>query len=365
MYNVKVHGAGSIGNHLSQAARRLNWDVTICDVDEAALARTRNDIYPSRYGKWDDSIQLCLSEDAPRGGFDIIFIGTPPDIHMELAIEAIEENPAAILIEKPLCTPYLERADELVAKAAEKGIKVFVGYDHVVGMASDKVDDVLEREDFGAIETIDVEFREHWGGIFAAHSWLAGPQDSYLGYWERGGGASGEHSHAINLWQHFANLSGAGRVRDVSATLDIVDDGVLKYDKICAINVKTENGLVGRIVQDVITNPPRKWARLQGSQGYVEWQCGIKPGCDGVFWVTDGNDVQETIVEKTRPDDFLKELKHIAETLKNPIQPSVISLEKGLDTMMVIAAIHKSAELGQTIQIDYDKGYNPSALKSV
>ncbi len=31
----------------------------------------------------------------------------------------------------------------------------------------------------------------------AAHPWLAGPQDSYLGFWRRGGGASGEHSHAI------------------------------------------------------------------------------------------------------------------------------------------------------------------------
>jgi predicted dehydrogenase len=86
MYNVKILGAGSIGNHLANASRRLGWNVTLCDKDPAALQRTKDDIYPSRYGQWDESIQLFISSEAPRGGFDLIFIGTPPDSHMDLAI---------------------------------------------------------------------------------------------------------------------------------------------------------------------------------------------------------------------------------------------------------------------------------------
>jgi phosphoglycerate dehydrogenase-like enzyme len=31
MYNVKILGAGSIGNHLANASRRLGWNVTLCD----------------------------------------------------------------------------------------------------------------------------------------------------------------------------------------------------------------------------------------------------------------------------------------------------------------------------------------------
>ena len=42
---------------------------------------------------------------------------------------------------------------------------------------------------FGKPLFIDVEFREHWEGIFKAHEWLDGPQDSYLGFSQRGGGA--------------------------------------------------------------------------------------------------------------------------------------------------------------------------------
>jgi hypothetical protein len=34
---VKVLGAGSIGNHLSNAARRLGWSVDMVDSDPAAL----------------------------------------------------------------------------------------------------------------------------------------------------------------------------------------------------------------------------------------------------------------------------------------------------------------------------------------
>jgi len=110
MKRVKVIGAGSIGNHLSHAARQLDWTVDICDLDPAALIRTKEMIYPERYGQWDDQISLFPATDVPVGGYDLICIGTPPDSHLDLAIKALEEEPDALLIEKPLCAPDLERA---------------------------------------------------------------------------------------------------------------------------------------------------------------------------------------------------------------------------------------------------------------
>ena len=55
---VKIYGAGSIGNHLSHASRVLDWEVDVYDLDNNALDRMKNIIYPSRYGKWDESIKL-------------------------------------------------------------------------------------------------------------------------------------------------------------------------------------------------------------------------------------------------------------------------------------------------------------------
>ncbi|MDH5537978.1 MAG: Gfo/Idh/MocA family oxidoreductase, partial [Rhizobacter sp.] len=221
-FNIKILGAGSIGNHLSNAARSLGWSVDLCDIDPSALERTRTQIYPSRYGRWDDAIRLHESKDEPRGGHDLIFIGTPPHVHLPLALRALDEKPKAILIEKPVCGPDLDGAKDLLDRAQREGVAVFVGYDHVIGRASRIAGDLALSADLGPVTTLDVEFREHWGGIFSAHPWLAGPWETYLGYWQRGGGASGEHSHAANLWQHFAHQLGAGRVVEVQATLDMV-----------------------------------------------------------------------------------------------------------------------------------------------
>ena len=136
---VKVLGAGSIGNHLSHAARRLGWEVDLIDIDPASLERARNEIYPTRYGKWDEAIRLFTADSAPKGGYDLIIVGTPPDSHIPLALSTLDEDPRALLVEKPVCTPDLEGADELVAKAKAKSCQLFVGYDHVVGAAADRV----------------------------------------------------------------------------------------------------------------------------------------------------------------------------------------------------------------------------------
>ena len=360
---AKVFGAGSIGNHLSNALRVLGHDVVLCDVDRTALWRTKADIYPARYGRWDNSIELCLVDDATRGGFDFIVIGTPPDSHIELALRALEESPNAILIEKPVCTPTLEGVNDLLAGAKARGCQLFVGYDHVVGGAARRFCELIRDGVAGDAETLDVEFREHWGGIFAAHPWLDGPSDSYLGYWRRGGGAAGEHSHAFNLWQHFAHQLGRGRVKQVTATIDYVNVNGAEYDRLCLANLVTEHGLVGRVVQDVVTRPSRKWARVQGSEGFIEWQCGYAAGKDAVIYARHGQDPSIETISKTRPDDFVLELKHIFAVMNRQINAQDLAVERGLDTMMLIAAAHKSSQQGRSVLLDWEKAYSPVALR--
>lgn len=356
---VKIFGAGSIGNHLANASRRLDWQVDVVDIDPEALRRMREEIYPARYGAWDPAIGQHVADDAPTGDYDIIMIGTPPDHHVGLARVAIAEHPTAVLIEKPLGTPDLEGLADLHAEAGAAGVAVFTGYDHVVGEASSLMTDALAAGKFGTLETLDVEFREHWGGIFAAHPWLDGPTDTYLGFWKRGGGASGEHSHAANLWQHFAHAAGQGSVVEVQARLDYVTQGGADYDRICLLNLTTETGFCGRVVQDVVTKPPRKWARAQGRDGGAEWRCGLEPGKDA--YVPDGGEAR--VIAKTRPDDFIRELRHVEEALASKSwHESPISLERGLDTMLVIAAAHRSQAGGRSVRIDRAAGYSTAAL---
>ena len=237
--HIKIYGAGSIGNHLAHAASSLNWMVDVYDVDKEALGRMKNDIFPNRYGQWNDNIRLFTSAELQKIYYDYIFIGTPPDVHMKLLLEAINENPKAILVEKPLCVPSNIEIETL-SKIENTNIPIFVGYDHVVSKASETITKLLLNNEIGNILTIDVEFRENWKGIFRAHPWLSGPSDTYLGFWERGGGASGEHSHALNLWQYFARISKIGKIEKIQGMLDYVNDSQTKYDRLCLINLKTD-----------------------------------------------------------------------------------------------------------------------------
>lgn len=364
MNTVKIYGAGSIGNHLAHASRSLGWKVDIFDIDEEALIRTKQDIYPSRYGSWDKEIGLYLLDEKPEEQYDYVFVGTPPDTHMEIALNSIKvDRPKCILVEKPFCTPDLLDAEKLYLNAKQKGVRIFVGYDHVVGESTSAFSKLLLNHDLGNPITLDVEFREHWGGIFNAHPWLNGPQDSYLGYWKKGGGSTGEHSHALNLWQHFANIAGQGRAIKVSADLQYITNDDVDYDRLSLANIITETGFIGRVVQDVVTLPTRKWARIQTERGFIEWECGFEDGKDRVVYssIEDQNKTNEKVFNKTRPDDFIRELEHIEQCVDTNID-SPISIERGLETMLLIFAIYTSSQKGRSVNIRYDKGFTKHAI---
>ncbi len=359
---VKIYGAGSIGNHLTNASRTLGAEVVVVDVNRGALDRMKNEIYPARYGAWDDTIRLCTPDEQPRGGFDLICVGTPPQHHLPLALEALKESPRAIQVEKPLCPPSLALADDIARALAATSTKMFVGYDHVVGRAARQTEEILRSGVIGEVKTFDVEFREHWGGIFKAHPWLSGPADSYLGFWEAGGGASGEHSHALNFWQYISHFLGFGRVAEVAAMLTYVQDGKACYDSICLLQMVSEKGLVGRVVQDVVTQPVKKWAFIQGTHGTLEWHNGYDSKGDAVLLRLAGKPVEVFGCPKIRKDDFIEEIRHIDAHLDGPVNTSPMSLERGLETMMVLAAAHRSEREKRRIRIDYSKGWVPAAL---
>jgi predicted dehydrogenase len=368
MMKVKIFGAGSIGNHLAFACRNKNWGVTMVDIDRAALERTKNEIYPSRYGKWDPEIQLgTVAETASSTErYDLVILGTPPESHIPLALEILRKAPPKVLlVEKPLCTPSMDKIGELIRLAKDTGTHIAVAYNHTLTQNTKLAHQLLANGTVGQTLTIQASFREHWGGIFRAHPWLNGPKDTYLGFTAQGGGASGEHSHAINIWQHFALAVGAGRVTEVTAMLDWVKDGAAHYDRICQLSVRTEKGLVGEIAQDVITDPAEKTVRIQGTTGFIEWFVNRDKQSDMVRYSDGKTPVQEKSILKTRPDDFKGEIDHIEDLLtgKAKISDSPIAFERGLETMLVVIAAQVSSEKKRAVRINYEKGYTPEAIE--
>lgn len=365
MTSIKIYGAGSIGNHIAHAARTRDWDVLLTDVDHRALERTRNEIYPGRYGDWDSSIKLGDSREAQNEQADVVFIGTPPDSHIELAARELANNaPRVLMVEKPLCGPDLSGCAALHEQAAGSGTFVGVGYNHVLGKNTQLMEDVIAQNADQEVRTLTAKTREHWGGIFRAHPWISGPEQTYLGFSSRGGGACCEHSHALNLWQHFARMLGAGQVVQISAMLDMRQEGDAFYDQLAAVNLVTERGLAGVVIQDVVTFPTEKSVRVQWSNRFAEWHVNYEAGKDAVVSGNGSNEPAVSLISKTRADDFLLEIDHIEGILTGDITDSPISLERGLDTMMVIAAAFRSAKENRTVTIDWSAGYTPEALKT-
>ncbi len=336
---VKIYGAGSIGNHLANASKALGWDVDVYDIDPKALERMQYEIYPTRYGNWDKSIGLYENKELRKKEYDYIFIGTPPDTHAELLLNSLKENPKGILVEKPLCRPEKSEIEKL-SNIENSKIPIFVGYDHVVSQSINKLKQLIVDGKIGKVLTIDVDFRENWSGIFDAHPWLDGPSDTYLGYWEKGGGASGEHSHALNLWQYLSIISNAGKVKKIDSMIDYVRDNKIFYDKLCMMHLETESGLKGRVVQDVITNPSKKTAIVQGDKGRLEWICHFEKNNDRVILYNKDKNSEVFNFYKKRPDDFICELKHIDSCIKNS-KDSPIEFSFGLNTMKLLNIIHQ------------------------
>ena len=344
MYSVLIIGAGSIGNHLAYACRQKSWSVDIYDVDSTALERMKGEIYPSRYGSWDPAINLLGVIDWVVDKYDFIVIGTPPDTHIGIATEVLKKaTPKVLLIEKPLCTPSFEGYDDFKKTLSRKKTTVLVGYNHNLTQNTKRLQTLLRQDIVGNPSSIHVRWLEHWGGIFEAHPWLDGPKDSYLGYSDRGGGACSEHSHGINLWQTTSNLLGMGPVTNVAAMMNMNKDGAILYDRSTQLLLKTSNGLVGTLIQDVITAPPEKLLRIQGDRGFIEWHAGYESNYDAVRY---GSSSEDSLIEKydrTRPRDFQGEIDHVETLLVSASKQSIIALEHGEQTMKIIAAAFKSA----------------------
>lgn len=343
MTKVLIYGAGSIGNHLSQAARRMRFAVTVCDTSVDALERMKTSIYPTRYGKWDDEITLIQSDsEVKTGEFDIIAIGTPPDSHKDLALKAITFNPRILHIEKPLFRPTDDVEAFAKAIAEYPDTMVTVGYDHAIAPSFQAFLDYIRGGVYGKLITADGATREHWEGIFKAHPWLAGPHDSYLGYTSRGGGSACEHSHALHLT---LTTLAAGGWNGVTGTckLDMVTgEKGEAYDRASYFTLENTNGQVARVVQDVLTKPTEKMVRAQLENAIVTWRC--ESGTDIVEVNSYSGEQVVRKFTKTRPDDFYYLMNHYAALLDGSIKygQSPIAVASGLAAMKIIATGFKA-----------------------
>jgi len=358
---VGIVGAGSIGNHLAYSARKLNWEVTVFDRDTEALSRFKEDIFPSRYGRFDSEIVLKNSEDlshANLGSFEMILIGTPPDTHLDVLRIAVKLKPRAIFIEKPFCPPtesQIFESKHLIEQ--NSSIDFFCGYNHRLSLVTRTLLDSIQLTDPHLL-ALEVNWLESWDGILRAHPWIGGPGETYLGSTEKGGGALFEHSHGLDLWIQISKALGLGLPNELRADMKIVksEKENTDYDECVKVEIVTDKGFSGEINQDVLTNPSKKEVKVlcknhrflaaYGKEGHDSLRCEPTNGTSGGFSLD---------LEKPRPTDFDTELALIDKIMSKKLQtaPTInIDALSGLYTAYVAKRAVDSSKLGTSVQID-------------
>jgi|688.fasta_scaffold12516_5 hypothetical protein len=319
---ILIFGAGSIGNHMSFAARKLGFKVFVTDIDSKALNRMKNNIYPKRYGKWDKSITQLDYKSLNKKReeiFNIIVIGTPPKTHNDILKFCINNlKYKKILIEKPLYV-YNQKFDTNLIK---KSKNIFCGYNHSVSKSFQfflKKIKIHKKK----INLVDVKWKEGWSGIIKAHYWLKDEFQSYLGNIKIGGGSLHEHSHGIHLLIIILE----------TLKLDIVKFKIFKkiffkkkfkkkYDNFCNI-IGSNKTKIFKYETDLLTFPHKKEISVIGKNISITWSCSHIKNKDMVE-IINKNKIYKKEFNKTRSSEFENELIFIQSY--NLLQKNELSL---------------------------------------
>lgn len=331
--NVLIFGAGSIGNHMTNACLKLDYNVFVTDISNIALYRMKNKIYPQRYKRWNKNINIIKFKQWQKlkKKFDLIIIGTPPNTHLSLLKKCLKVfDSDKILVEKPLCS-FSEKLNFI------KNLKnkyIFCGYNHSVSPSINflfkKLIDNNEK-----IKFIDVQWREGFNGILGAHYWLKNQFSSYLGDYKLGGGGVQEHSHGLHLAVCLMNKFFKKKTKLISKNVTFHSNRNYKYDNYSRLFFSNKNQSLNLEI-DLLSNKPRKEIKVFCNKFNFSWIHNYNSKADAVI-IYEKNREKINFFKKSRSTEFVNEIKHIESIkTKKDYLASRINVKKGVETISVI-----------------------------
>lgn len=316
---------GNARGHGRQIAAQPDAEiVALVDVSEAAIAAFRDAT------ELDDTIpvyadhQVMLREVQP----DAVEISTPHTLHFEQIMDSLNAG-CHVLTEKPMvCT--VQHAEEVIAKAAETGKHLMLGYQRHFQPAYVYCRDVVQSGELG---------KAHFVSAWQCQNWYRGQQ----GRWRMdpalsGGGQlndSGSHLLDILLWILEASPKQVSALMDyLDAEVDILTAMSIRFDTNALCNISVVGHAAGRMRESFTIWLEKGTLFVEGGKVYREEQGVDRHEVPASELPTGGN--------KDRA--FLDLILGKAENR--------VDANNGLRVIQLTEAAWKSAETGQLIEVE-------------
>lgn len=223
-------GCGRISpNHVAAAKANGLEIVALCDiVQKNAEDKIKKFDLPEAVKVYTDYCQM-LTEIRP----ELVAIATESGRHAEIALDCIDAG-CNLIIEKPIALS-LQDADEIIARAEKKGVKVCACHQNRFNKSIQKIRQALEKERFGKLYHGTAHIR--WARDYEYYN-----RAPWRGTWAQDGGAlMNQCIHNIDLLRWMLG----DEVDEVIGMTDKLKHGYIEAEDLGIALIRFKNGAYG------------------------------------------------------------------------------------------------------------------------
>jgi len=330
---IAVVGCGSIGRRHIRNLIVLgvqNKDIIGCDADPERLSIARAENGITGFSRFPDVL-------AARP--DAVVIGTPPSLHVPLALEAARTG-CHLFIEKPLSNSFDQVAD-LLEEVERKQLITLIGTNFKFHPSFVKMKKILESGVLGRMLSARCQFGQYlpdW------HPW-EDYRKTYSARRELGGGILFD-SHEFDYMSWFM-----GDIKEIFCMAGKLSDLEIDTEDTAEVILRFSSGTIGEIHLDYTQRRYQRNYEFFGEQGTLKWDFNdrevrlykAKEGMWEVFQEQSGYDLNMMYVE---------EMKHFLDCVRNGKQ-TVMDIHSGVKILQAILAAKESARDGQIKKIGH------------
>ena len=335
---VLVFGAGSIGAHHINAALSLKSLVKFTDINFSQVIYLKNELYPSRYKKWNNLIEFVPYENVFNltEKFDLIVLGVPPEFHLSLLKSCISKlNFKKILVEKPF-NVYNQNLNFVKKSKFKK--KIFCGFNHSLSKSFIKLQSILKKNLIGEIYKIKINWKEDFNYVLKAHPWIKNIKESYLSNLKRGGGGLQEYSHAIHLAVLLKKILFKKDSFLIKKKIECFKKNKIFYDFKSEILFK--KGKKEMLIEiDTISKKVKKDILILGSKGKIIWERNLDKKRETIKIVKKRKTLLNFKID--RAQDFIAEHKILLDNSEKNVARN-INIDISVETMILINRLLKN-----------------------